>query len=308
MTKNLDTTQPFSRRAGLAAGIRIGELEGARFRRIHTGVYVAAGAAVTPLLRARAALVPFGPDAVASHATAARVYGVPLPPLPDEHVSVATTGARLNRHDIRCHVAPSAAPPVLIQGVPVSSPEQLFVDLATQVSLVDLVIVGDHLVRKNHSTLARLRARAAAASGPGARLARTAAALVRERVDSPMETRLRLLLVFAGLPEPVVNMTWSNNNGLTLRRFDLCWPGIRLIFEYDGRHHAEVVDQWESDLTRREEIDDAEWRIVVVTSDGIYKRPGETVAKAHRLLRKYGQPGTPRRTRDDWRAHFPGHS
>ncbi|HSX68064.1 hypothetical protein [Nocardioides sp.] len=296
---------PFSRRAALAAGIRVVELEGPRFRRLHTGVYVEATAPDSPTLRALAALVPFPEGTVVSHATAGRLYGVPLPPLAGEHVTVSQREARRMRGDIACHLRRSTGVRQ-VHGVRTVSPEQLFVDLSTQLSLVDLVIVGDHLVRRKQSTLARLRTAALAARGPGARLARTAAALVRERVDSPMETKLRLLLVFAGLPEPVVNMTWSSDGGLTFRRFDLCWPGVRLIFEYDGRHHVEVVDQWEADLSRREEIDDAEWRIVVVTSDGVHKHPDQTVAKAHRLLRKYGQPGTPRRTSDGWRAHFPG--
>jgi hypothetical protein len=307
MSTPLDTRVPFSRSAGLAAGIRISELEGPRFQRLHTGVYVAANVPDTPALRARAALVPFRDGAIVSHATAGRLYGVPLPALAGEHVTVAERGDRLSRADITSHVG-STAETRRVNGVPAVSPEQLFVDLASQLTLVDLVIVGDHLLRKRLTTRARLNARVFAARGRGARLARTAAALIRERVDSPMETRLRLLLVFAGLPEPQVNLSWSSDGGVTFRRFDLCWPGIRLIFEYDGRHHAEVVDQWESDLNRREEIDDAEWRIVVVTSDGIYKHPEQTVAKAHRLLQKYGQPGTPRRTRDDWREHFPGHT
>ena len=42
--------------------------------------------------------------------------------------------------------------------------------------------------------------------GRGCRLARRAASLAREGVDSPQETRLRLLLVLAGLPEPRVNV------------------------------------------------------------------------------------------------------
>lgn len=309
MSRRFDPRRPFSRRAALTAGIRVADLESPRFRRLHTSVYVDASVPDSPAIRAAGALMPFSDGSVVSHTTAARLYRVPLPDhLPSgEHVTVHQHEARRARRDITCHLGPGRDTRI-VDGVPTVSPEQLLLDLATQLSLVDLVIVGDHLVRRQLTTLTRLRAAAGAARGRGARLARTAAALVRERVDSPMETRLRLLLVLAGLPEPVVNMTWSADGGLTFRRFDLCWPGIRLIFEYDGRHHVEIVDQWESDLTRREEIDDAEWRIVVITSDGIFKHPGETVAKAHRLLLRYGQPGTPRRTAEDWRAHFPGRS
>jgi hypothetical protein len=35
-------------------------------------------------------------------------------------------------------------------------------------------------------------------------------------------------------------------------RFDLCYPSLKLIIEYDGRHHAEDSEQWLHDLKRRE--------------------------------------------------------
>jgi hypothetical protein len=123
-----------------------------------------------------------------------------------------------------------------------------------------------------------------------------------------METRLRLLLVLAGLPEPEVNLTLRDVDGVPLRRFDLSYPAIRLIVEYDGRHHAERIETWESDLDRREEIDDTGWRILVVTSRGIYADPGRTIERVWRLLRASGLPGVPARPSEDWRPHFPGHS
>jgi hypothetical protein len=80
----------------------------------------------------------------------------------------------------------------------VTSPARTFVDLADLLALVDLVVVGDALVRLGLCSPARLCEEAAAARTRRVRqAARRAAALVRPRVDSPMETRLRLLLVLA---------------------------------------------------------------------------------------------------------------
>ncbi|HYG92192.1 MAG TPA: hypothetical protein VD859_01285, partial [Nocardioides sp.] len=50
------------------------QLRSARYRRLHTGIYIANDVVVTPLVAAQAALVPFGPGAWASHATAARYW------------------------------------------------------------------------------------------------------------------------------------------------------------------------------------------------------------------------------------------
>ena len=298
----LDTSRPFTRAAALHAGL--GERELRRHRQLLHGVYVDASVPVTPLVRAAAALLRYGGQAFASHATAARIYGLPVPPLPDEHVTVTDRRARHRRAGVVCHFA-RAASGRTVEGVRVSAPAQVFVELATLLTLVDLVVVGDHLVRTRLVSLTGLREACATTSLPGAARARAAVDFVRPRVDSPMETRLRMLIVLAGLPEPEVNLLVGDDEGLALRRYDLCWPAARLIVEYDGRHHIEREQQWESDLERREGIDDDGWRLVVVTAKGIYRRPDLTLAKVHRLLRERRQPGVPRRLSDRWQAHFP---
>ena len=300
---DLDVTQPFLRAQALASGIPASALRTSAYRRLFRGIYVAASTRVTPTLRAQAAVLLVDASAFASHASAARMYSVPLPVLPDEHVSVTDPALRRPRPGLRCHVCRH---PMLrvVDGVRVSAPAQLFVELSTQLSLVDLVVVGDHLVRRRLVTLEELRDHCAASTRRGSS-ARRAAGLVRERVDSPMETRLRLLLVLAGLPEPEVNLTLRDVDGQPLRRFDLSYPGVRLIVEYDGRHHVERVETWEADLDRREEIDDEGWRILVVTARGVYTQPARTLERVARVLRARGMPGVPARLDDEWRLHFP---
>ncbi len=300
-TEPLDTGRPFSRAAALRAGLGK-QLRTRAFRQLLHGVYVHAGVPDSPLLAARAALVPFGPKAWASHTTAARVLGVPIPAIPGEHVTVLERRERRSRSDVSCHQT-SDALIVRVSGTRVSAPQQLFIELASMLTLIDLVVVGDHLVRRRLVTLADLREHCSDASGAGAGQARAAAAFVRDRVDSPMETRLRLLFALAGLPEPEVNpdMTVGGNR----RRYDLVWRHARLIVEYDGRHHVEREEQWESDIERREEADDDAWTLRVVTARGIYRSPDQTLAKVHRLLLDRRQPGVPQRLADAWRQHFP---
>jgi len=303
----LDVRRPFTRAQALNHGITDRELEGTAFQPLFRGVHLAAHVEVTPHLRAVGALLVYPPDAHASHATAARLYRLPIPAIPDGHVTVTRAQDRRRRDGIRCYVAVGASVRT-IDGVRVSTPEQTFLDLAGQLTLVDLVVVGDHMVRRGLVSRKRLSAFCAAATGKGAAQARAAVAFVRERVDSPMETRLRMLIVLAGLPEPQVNLTFGDEDGLEFRRYDLCWPEVRLIVEYDGRHHIEREAQWESDLERRERIDDDRWRILVITSKGIYQTPGVTVAKIHRLLLERRMLGTPKRTVNGWQSHFPGRS
>lgn len=304
-TTRLETRRPFTRADALAAGIPARELRGSRFRRIFTGVYVDARVPDHPLIRAQAALVVHPPTAFASHVTAAQVYGVPTPPHPQQHVTVADPRERTKREGIACHVARTDEV-AEVAGVRVSSPSRMFVELASMLSLVDLVVVGDALVRLGRVTPAGLVQACAESERRFASRAARAASYVRGEVDSPMETRLRMLIVLAGLPEPEVNHVLRDEHGRVTRRLDLSYPSVRLIVEYDGRQHVEVRSNWVSDLRRREEFDDQGWRILVVTSEGIYRSPGETVARVHRSLRERGWRGLPARTADTWRPHFPG--
>ena len=129
-------------------------MRGPRFVRLFSGVYVSADAPLTPLQRVRAALLPFRGNGFASHASAARVYEVPIPTLPDEHVTVTAAAHRRTHPGIVCHVMrkPRA---VVFDGIGVSSPDQLFTELASQVSLVDLV-VAKGIYRRPDLTLEKI--------------------------------------------------------------------------------------------------------------------------------------------------------
>ncbi|MFD7075964.1 DUF559 domain-containing protein [Nocardioides sp. NPDC059952] len=299
-----DPMRPFLRASAAATG-SVKELRTPAYRRLLHGIYVLATVEVTPTLIAEAALLPFGEEAWASHATAARVLNLPIPALPGEHVTVVDRRRRRGRKDVTCHLGRKGWVNV-ISGVRVSAPQQVFVELATQLSLVDLVIVGDHMVRKGLVDLATLQRFCADSSGPGAVLARVAAGYVRDGVDSPMETRLRLLIVLAGLPEPEVNLLVGDE--VERRKYDLSYRRSKTILEYDGRQHVERVEQWEADLERREAIDDDQWRIMVFVAKDIYRSPGRTLERIQRALLLRGEPGVPTSLTDTWRAHFPGWS
>jgi very-short-patch-repair endonuclease len=179
--------------------------------------------------------------------------------------------------------------------------------MASVLTFVDLVVLGDAIVRRSSVTPEGLVALCEASTDRHAKRALEAAGYVRDGVDSPMETRLRLLIVLAGLPEPKVNFKLYDAYGNLLRRFDLSYPELNLIVEYDGRQHAEDTEQYDTDIYRREDLDRGGWRIVVVTSKGIYQKPEETLFRVHRELKERRAPGLPRRLSDAWRAHFPGY-
>lgn len=86
------------------------------------------------------------------------------------------------------------------------------------------------------TTLVRLQAAVQTHSGRGIVAARTAVRLVRERVDSPRETWLRLCLVLPGLPVPECNLIIGDDQG-PIGRVDLVNLANKLIIEYEGDQH-----------------------------------------------------------------------
>ena len=298
-----DPFQPFTREQAREAGITDRQLKSRSYRQLLHGVHVSSAAPDVPLLRTRAALLVHPPGAVATHFSAARVRAAPVPVHSFEHVTVHRAEDRRQRHGLRCHVAALAVADVkVVKGLRISSAPRMFLELASALGLVDLVVVGDWLVRKEFVTCESLVHYCATTHERYAGHARRAASYVRERVDSPMETRLRMLLVLAGLPEPEVNLELRDRSGLVTLRLDLSYPRVRLAVEYDGRHHLESLEQWERDVERRDDLSD-DWRLITVTNKGIYQEPARTLDRVWRALSDRGwRPLAP--PNDGWRAHF----
>lgn len=181
----LDLSRPFTRADAVRAGIDPKLLRESRFRRLFRGVYVLRSTEVNPLVRAQAALVVHPPVAFASHVSAARVYGLPVPHFPDEHVSVLRQEDRRRRPGIVSHVARPGALVRMVHGVPVSPPLQMFVELASMLALVDLVVVGDAMVKMFGIDVVELTSWCASSRDPHAPAARVAAGYVR----APRSTR-----------------------------------------------------------------------------------------------------------------------
>ena len=139
-------------------------------------------------------------------------------------------------------------------------------------------------------TLAELRRYCDKLRGKHSRTARRLVRYVREGVDSPMETRLRLLPCSLGCRSPG-QPSDPRRVGCRAPRLDLSYPTLKLIIEFDGRHHIEREQQWEADIERRESLDSDGWRTLVVTSAGIYRDPTATVEKVRRALQSRGVPG-----------------
>ncbi len=303
--RHLDTTRPFLVSDAKAMGLHPREFRGSRFRRLFKGVRIDCDTPLTPLILGEGALLIHPKRAFISHRTAAAIHGATAPANhADVDVSVTKKANRRFTSGIRPHLARDADDVTTIKGVRVSSACRTFAELARVLSPVDLVVVGDRLVKLGRCTPRQLTAYCQSWTGYFRRKAIYCASLVRAGVDSPMETRLRLLIILAGLPEPTVNFKLRRADGSVRRRFDLSYPSVHLIIEYDGRQHAEDPEQWQIDIDRREELDDEHWRLLIVTRKGIYDDPLNTLIRVRDKLIALGFPNVPRRFSDGWQQHF----
>jgi very-short-patch-repair endonuclease len=301
-----DPRQPFSRAQARAAGIGLKTLLSSRFQKIFYDCYISSTVPLTTRVRAKAALGTSPPGSFVSHATAARIWGGIVPDTPDVHVTVPEKSGRTSRQGVKAHARVEGTAVTRFRNLPVTTPEQTFLDLATALDLVALVVLGDSLIKAGRTSATALRDAAKAWRGRGAKLARRAARYVRDDVDSAMETRLRLLLILAGLPAPEVNFILRHPDGSWWMRFDLCYPALKLIIEYDGRRHAEDSEQWLHDLKRREALDRMGWRVIVVTKQDYYEAPEEVLRRVRDALVQRGMPGVRRRFKTEWQRHIMG--
>jgi Protein of unknown function (DUF559) len=276
---------PFTLDQAQAVGVSFEQLRGKRYRQVFRGVYADAALPDTPDLRCRALLLVLPSDAVFSHFTAGELYGLPLTH-PLIHVSVSSPQRRPGpRAGLQFHESVPVADTRIYRGFPLTTPERTFVDLAERLDLVELVILGDAMLRRSLASRESLReAVAAAARRRGVCLAREALPILCDGVDSPMETRLRLLLVFAGLPCPEINVDIFDGHGHWLSRPDLLYGEVKIAMEYEGDIHRTDKRQWRADMTRHELLHDLGWVVLRFHADDVLLRPHQTLERVRYWL------------------------
>src|SRR5258708_19523066 len=88
--------------------------------------------------------------------------------------------------------------------------------------------------------------------------------------ESPMETRLRWLLLQRGLPRPEVQTNLYDSKNRFVGRADLYYPAARLILEYDGGNHRERLVE---DDRRQNLLLNAGFRLLRFTAAAIPNQP-----------------------------------
>ncbi|MET0934090.1 MAG: DUF559 domain-containing protein [Mycetocola sp.] len=175
--------------------------------------------------------------------------------------------------------------------VPVISPVDTWCELAELLTVEELVEMGDGLVRRVRplATMDELSDAVGRSTGRrGSRNLRAAFARVRPGTDSRQETRLRLYIVDAGLPEPLVNDEIRDRRGFFLALGDLVYPEWKVLVEYDGSHHFASEQQGHHDVDRLDLLMADGWRVVRVHREHMPNRAATRIRTIRAALARAG--------------------
>lgn len=271
----------FSTAAALTAGATRRRLRGADLAAPFHGVRSLVAPA-DALAHARAFRPRMRDGLVFAGVTAARLWGLPVAGWwrAEEPLTIgvpAGTGRTRARGVRTREFDPERLPTATIDGLPVLSPLATMLTMAGSTEHDDLVVLLDALVSPSDNypglrvparpsaSLEELRAFVTGCRGMrGVDALRAALSDVRVGAESPPETRCRLRIAAAGLPEPVMQHVVVLH-GERVAVIDLAYPALKIAVEYEGEHHLTEPKQWARDIARQELLESLGWIVIRAT-------------------------------------------
>jgi very-short-patch-repair endonuclease len=268
------------RRHYIETRLRAGSLE-----RLRAGVFVVAGAPRSFEQSVLAAVLAAGPHAVASHTTAAVIWGLPFV----EHDTLELSTARphwARMPGVRAHRTTSflSCEHTAQRRIPVTTVSRTLVDLSGSFTVAQLGRMTDRTLRKGQLRLDDLRKCVAGLlPAPGRRPTRIQRVLRRrlagyEPGDSDLEMRFVRAIVAAGLPEP--ELQHRVVIGTRRYRIDMAYPDLMLAMEIDGWEHHRSRTAFDEDRARANDLVVGGWRVLRFTSTMSNAQAAASVAGA----------------------------
>jgi uncharacterized protein DUF559 len=276
---------PFTLNEARLAGLTPRQLQGASWRRITFNRYVWVGLGDTPELTLATLHQRLPPGSGFSGATAGWLYGLDYQPcdpveatIPKGCGSSALAGVAVRR------AALPESDLVVRRGFRTTSPVRTVFDLGSRPPLAEAVVAVDSALRAGLVVLRDLRDWAAKHAGSkGIKQFRRVVDLAEPATESPMESRLRMVLIMGGLPRPEVQVSLHDEHRRFLGRADLYYPAQRLVLEYDGSTHRTSLIE---DNRRQNLLINVGFRILRFTFADVNGTPDAVVSQVRAALRR----------------------
>jgi hypothetical protein len=273
--------------------VRRGEISAWRlqrdYRAIYRNVYLSKDATLTALTRARAAWLWSGGDTTMTGLSAAAVLGTKW-----LDAGEPAELRRVNRHSPPGMVVRSydlnAREVFVHNGIRITTPERTAFDIGRSMSANRSIPILDALAHATNFKVADVVALAVAKPGiRGIRQLQSVLKLVDGGAESPQESRVRLLLVTAGMPPPETQIEFTDEFGTARIRVDIGWREWRVAVEYDGVQHWSDRYQRSWDIDRIAMLEAMGWAVVRISAE-MLSRPDVIIERVRSKLRAAGCP------------------
>jgi very-short-patch-repair endonuclease len=262
----MNLREPFRGTDAVVAGVVTPKvLRGPRFRRLFRDVYVAADVEVDLALRSRGAyLLVEGRGALCGY-SAAELLGASCGP-EDAPAEVVCATRMRSRPGLLVREGRIPADELWrVGGVLVTAPLPTAYDLGRRPPLVEAVVAMDALsYRFGFDPFDVVRFGYRSLGAPGSGQLPEVARLADRRAQSPMETRIRLAIRFAGLPLPELQHSVGPYD------MDMAYPEVKLAVEYDGREHL-TQERAMRDLNRQAYLSALGWTVLRFPAADVYR-------------------------------------
>jgi very-short-patch-repair endonuclease len=252
-----------------------------RLHRIWAGVYAVGRPGLTRKGYFMAAVLSCGVGALLSHQSAGSHYRILSHRRGPIHVSTPPT-ASARRRNIKVHRRAHPLVAASHEGIPVTSPIDTLVDLATCLDEAGYERAINEAANRDlvHPELLR-DAAAAMRRRPGARA--TVSLLDRDTyrvTDTRLEQRLLRIVRGAGLPIP------RTQRHLGAGRVDFHWDDLRLIAEADSLRFHRTASQQRADRLRDQKHAAAGFTTLRFTHWQIFNEPDQVAATLTAVIRR----------------------
>lgn len=279
--------RPFTLDEARLAGLTKSSLKGGAWRRLGRELYVWRGLPDDPWQELRAWQGSLPAEAVFGGATAAWISGLDFNPTDPVEIVVSPNSGVRSRPGLsvrRCQIP--AADAITIRGLRALTLHRTLFDLCLRLAAVEVLVAIDMTIKRELTDATALGRYAEKVKGrAGARRLHSLAALSAP-AESPMETRLRWLLIQRGLPRPEVQTNLRDDKNRFLGRADLYYPAARLIVEYDGSNHR---DRLVEDNRRQNLLLSAGFQLLRFTATDVRDRPDVVESQVRGALARRSQ-------------------